>query len=72
MRQICQEEVEKAEVGVHQGVEHQVLAQLPRVDLQVPFRQEMIQGAQVDGGVANQIEGQLEANFPGKAVTIVM
>ena len=32
----------------------------------------MIEGAQVDGEVANQIEVQLEANFPGKAVTIVM
>ena len=72
MRQISQEEVEKAEVGVHQGVEHQVLVQLPRVDLQVPFRQEVMQGAQVDRGVANQIEGQLEANYPGKVVIIVM
>ena len=72
MRQISQEEVEKVEVGVHQGVEHQVPAQLPRVDLQVPFRQEVIQGAKVDVGVVNQIEGQLEANTLGKVVIIVM
>ena len=72
MRQISLEKVEKAEVGVHQGVEHQVLAQLLLVDLRVPFRQKVTEGAQVDGGVVNQIEGQLEANFPGKVVTIVM
>ena len=72
MRQISQAEVEKAEVGVHQGVEHQVLAQLPRVDLRVPFRQKVTEGAQVDREVANQIEDQLEANFQGKVVITVM